>query len=168
MKKHHTQFQIVYRWRHREKRHAACKGDVLTLFNSSWNNLYTVKAYVGRRCCLIPRPLLLRIHWIRHSNQSPCVKWRHSTLSPYFTWNYVTVLCRHTLHEITSLYSVAILYLKSCHSTLSPYFTWNYVTVLCSHTLHEITSQYSVAILYLKLCQYSVAILYLKLCHSTL
>jgi hypothetical protein len=167
MKKHQTQFQIVYRWRHKEKRHAAYKHGVLTLLNSWWINHYTVKAYVGRRCCLMPRPLLLRMHWIRHSSQSPCVKWRHSTLSPYFTWNYITELCRHTLLEITSQYSVAILYIKLSHGTLSPYLTWNYVTVFCRHTLHEITSRYSVPILYMKLRHNSLSP-YMKLPHSTL
>jgi hypothetical protein len=122
------------------------------------------------------------------------MKLRHSTQSPYFTWNYVTVLCRHTLHKITSQYSVAILFMKLRHSTLSLCFSWNYVTVHCRHTLREITSQYSVAMLFMKLrhstlspyfswnyvtvlCRhtlseitprYSVAILCIKLRHSTL
>jgi len=175
-------------WRLREKRHATCKDGMFTLLNSWWINYHTVNAYVGG--CLMPRPLLLRMRWIRHchSTLSPYFTWNylnnvsvlymklcHHTLSPYFTQNYVTILCRHTLHEIMSpyvciwlhtlasqysvvilymklsRYSVAIIYMKLGHNTLSPYFTWNYVTVLCRHTLHTIASQYSVAILFMKL-----------------
>ena len=188
-------FQIVYRWRHREKRHAACKDDVFIPLNYWWINHHAVKAYVGRRCCLMPWPLLLRMHWIRHchSTLSPYFTLNYLTLlSPYITWNYVATLCRHTLHEIMSPYLSP--YMKLCHHTLSPYFTRNYVTTLCRLTLHEIMSQYSVAILCIKLrhntllpyftwnyvtilCRHtlheimsphSVAILYMKLCHNTL
>jgi hypothetical protein len=40
------------------------------------------------------------------------MKLRHSTLTQHFSLNYVRILCPHTLHEITSQYSVATLYVK--------------------------------------------------------
>ena len=173
-------FQIVYRWRHREKRHAACKDDVFIPLNYWWINHHAVKAYVGRRCCLMPWPLLLRMHWIRHchSTLSPYFTLNYLTLlSPYITWNYVATLCRHTLHEIMSPYLSP--YMKLCHHTLSPYFTWNYVTILCRHTwnyvtilcrhiLHEIVTILCRHILHEIRSPHSVALLYMKLCHHTL
>ena len=135
------------------KRHIACKDDVFTHLNYWLINHHTVKAYVRRRCCLMPRPLLLRMNWIRHchSTLSPYFTWNYLTiLSLYFTWNYVTILCRHTLHEIVTIlcsHTLHEIVTILCRHTLH-----EIVTILCRHTLHEIRSQYSVAILYMKLC----------------